>query len=92
MAWLALRDSKYGDRTRNREEIRSAIVEAGKDFGLAQVGARAYATNTLESGWITSPLPAVYTGRQDEGLPAVAARRQLRRHRLAGRELGFEEH
>ena len=44
-----------------REEIREAIIEAGKDFGLRQVGARAYATNTLESGWIPSPLPAVYT-------------------------------
>ena len=44
------------------EEIRAAIVDAGKDFGLYQVGARAYATNTLESGWIPSPLPAVYTG------------------------------
>ncbi|HEU4618523.1 MAG TPA: aminomethyltransferase family protein [Gammaproteobacteria bacterium] len=43
------------------EEIRAAIVEAGKDFGLRQVGSRAYATNTLESGWIPSPLPAVYT-------------------------------
>jgi len=28
---------------------------------MAQVGSRAYATNTLESGWIPSPLPAVYT-------------------------------
>lgn len=45
-----------------REDIRSAIVEAGRDFGLREVGARAYATNTLESGWIPSPLPAVYTG------------------------------
>ncbi len=45
-----------------REEIRAAIIEAGKDFGLVQVGNRAYATNTLESGWIPSPLPAVYTG------------------------------
>ena len=44
------------------EEIRAAIIEAGKDFGLVQVGARAYATNTLESGWIPSPVPAVYTG------------------------------
>ncbi len=44
------------------DEIRAAIVEAGKDFGIHQVGARAYATNTLESGWIPSPLPAVYTG------------------------------
>src|SRR3984893_9867805 len=46
------------------EEIRAAIVEAGKDFGLAQVGNRAYATNSLESGWIPSPLPAVYTGEK----------------------------
>ena len=45
-----------------REEIRAAIVEAGKEFGMTQVGSRAYATNTLESGWIPSPLPAVYTG------------------------------
>jgi vanillate/3-O-methylgallate O-demethylase len=44
-----------------REEIREAIVAAGKDFGLTEVGSRAYATNTLESGWIPSPLPAVYT-------------------------------
>ena len=47
-----------------REEIREAILEAGRDFGLCQVGARAYATNTLESGWIPSPLPAVYTGEK----------------------------
>jgi len=44
------------------DEIRAAIIEAGKDLGLMQVGARAYATNTLESGWIPSPLPAIYTG------------------------------
>jgi vanillate/3-O-methylgallate O-demethylase len=44
------------------DEIREAILDAGKDFGLTQVGSRAYATNTLESGWIPSPLPAVYTG------------------------------
>jgi vanillate/3-O-methylgallate O-demethylase len=44
------------------DEIRAAILEAGKDFGIVPVGARAYATNTLESGWIPSPVPAVYTG------------------------------
>jgi vanillate/3-O-methylgallate O-demethylase len=47
-----------------REEIRAAIVNAGRDFGLREVGARAYSTNTLESGWIPSPLPAVYTGER----------------------------
>jgi vanillate/3-O-methylgallate O-demethylase len=44
------------------EEVRGAIVEAGGEFGLRQVGSRAYATNTLESGWIPSPLPAIFTG------------------------------
>ncbi len=44
------------------DEVRNAILEAGEEFGLVQVGSRAYATNTLESGWIPSPLPAVYTG------------------------------
>jgi vanillate/3-O-methylgallate O-demethylase len=44
------------------EEVRATIAEAGRDFGLRLVGARAYSTNTLESGWIPSPLPAVYTG------------------------------
>ena len=47
-----------------RDEVRDAIVSAGKEFGLRQVGARAYSTNTLESGWIPSPLPAVYTGEK----------------------------
>lgn len=58
------------------EEIREIIVEAGKEFGLVQVGSRAYATNTLESGWIPSPLPAVYTGAKmkayREWLPAAS--------------------
>jgi vanillate/3-O-methylgallate O-demethylase len=57
-----------------REEVRAAIVEAGKDFGLRQVGSRVYATNTLESGWIPCPLPAVFTGEElrayREWLPA----------------------
>jgi len=47
-----------------RDEIRAIIVEAGREFGLVEVGARAYATNTLESGWIPSPLPAVYSGEK----------------------------
>jgi vanillate/3-O-methylgallate O-demethylase len=45
-------------------EVKAAIVQAGKDLGLRQVGSRVYATNTLESGWIPCPLPAVFTGEQ----------------------------
>lgn len=48
------------------DEIRQRILDAGKDLGLTQVGSRAYATNTLESGWIPSPLPAIYTGGKIE--------------------------
>ena len=46
------------------EEIRAAILEAGEEFGLIPVGSRAYPTNTLESGWIPSPLPAIYSGEK----------------------------
>jgi vanillate/3-O-methylgallate O-demethylase len=44
------------------EDVRAALVEAGGEFGLRQVGSRVYATNTLESGWIPCPLPAIFTG------------------------------
>jgi vanillate/3-O-methylgallate O-demethylase len=56
------------------EAVRDAIIEAGREFGLTLVGSRAYGSNTLESGWIPSPLPAVYTGEKmkkyREWLPA----------------------
>ena len=46
------------------DEMREAILEAGEEFGLEPVGSRAYSSNTLESGWIPSPLPAIYTGEE----------------------------
>jgi syringate O-demethylase len=48
----------------NAESVKAALVDAGKEFGLRQVGARAYSSNTLESGWIPSPLPAIYSGER----------------------------
>lgn len=57
------------------EPVKLAIVEAGREYGLRQVGARAYSSNTLESGWIPSPMPAVYSGEKmkayREWLPAT---------------------
>jgi len=55
--------------------IRDAVLEAGREFGIEPCGSRAYSSNTLESGWIPSPLPAIYTGgdlerRYREWLPA----------------------
>ncbi len=46
------------------DAVRDAIVKAGEEFGLRLVGGRAYSSNTLESGWIPSPLPAVYSGEK----------------------------
>jgi len=56
------------------EVVREALIRAGEEFGLRLVGGRAYSSNTIESGWIPSPLPAVYTGEKmrayREWLPA----------------------
>ncbi len=57
------------------EAVREALLSAGEELGLRQAGARAYSSNTLESGWIPSPLPAVYSGENlrayREWLPAT---------------------
>jgi vanillate/3-O-methylgallate O-demethylase len=43
-------------------DMRAKIMDVGRDLGLTLIGSRTYATNTLESGWIPSPMPAVYSG------------------------------
>ena len=50
----------YADKTYIQEEIQKAAKAVGVDMRM--VGARAYSSNTLESGWIPSPLPGIYTG------------------------------
>ena len=56
------------------EAVRAAIIEAGHEFGLKLSGSRTYSSNTLESGWIPSPMPAIYSGEKmkayREWLPA----------------------
>ncbi|OYU72750.1 MAG: glycine cleavage system protein T, partial [Alphaproteobacteria bacterium PA3] len=49
------------------DAVHAALVEAGKAHGMRLVGGRAYSSNTLESGWIPSPLPAIYTGEKLKG-------------------------
>ena len=48
----------------DKHYIQSTVLQAARDAGvdLRIVGSRAYSTNTLESGWIPSPLPGIYTG------------------------------
>ena len=42
--------------------VKAAILKAGEAYGLRQVGSRAYASAAAESGWVPSPLPAIYSG------------------------------
>ena len=48
----------------DKHYIQSVILDSAQKAGvdLVQCGSRAYSTNTLESGWIPSPLPGIYTG------------------------------
>lgn len=48
----------------DKHYVQSTVLEAAVRTGvnLRQVGSRAYSTNTVESGWIPSPLPGIYTG------------------------------
>jgi vanillate/3-O-methylgallate O-demethylase len=41
--------------------VKDALMSAGEEFGLVHVGALAYASASVESGWIPSPIPAIYT-------------------------------
>lgn len=58
------------------DAVKAAILEAGPEFGLRQVGSFAYFSNALESGWIPRPVHAIYTGEDMRGfrewLPADA--------------------
>lgn len=44
------------------EEIKATILEAGHAFNLRQVGARAYGSAAVDSGWLPCPMPAIYSG------------------------------
>ncbi len=41
--------------------VKEALMSAGEPLGLVHVGAFAYASASVESGWIPSPIPAIYT-------------------------------
>ena len=75
---------------RGRARTRSSKPARSSDFDRS--GARTYPTSCLESGWIPSPLPAVYTGDAMKAVPAVAEGHELRSHGVARRQLLLERH
>ena len=45
-----------------REAVMDIIMEVGEKHGLKRAGSRTYSTVAIESGWIPSITPAIYTG------------------------------
>jgi vanillate/3-O-methylgallate O-demethylase len=42
------------------EAVLAALLEAGADHGLVRVGAKAYSTANLASGWVPAPMAALF--------------------------------
>lgn len=56
--------------------ILEAMMEAGAEFDIRRVGAKAYSSSPLESGWVPTPFPAIFDedfAEYREWLPAVRA-------------------
>lgn len=46
----------------DHQKVYDRLMEVGAKYGMLRAGARAYSTASQESGWIPSPLPAIYSG------------------------------
>lgn len=59
------------------ERVRAALLAAGEGLDLVQVGSKAYSSSNLESAWVPSPFPAIFSGEGTEAyrewLPAARA-------------------
>lgn len=59
------------------ERVLEALLREGEAVGLVCAGSKAYSTANLESAWVPSPLPAIFSGEQmaqyHEWLPANRA-------------------
>jgi len=56
--------------------VRDALLEAGAEFNIRRVGAKAYSSSPLESGWVPTPFPAIFDddlAEYREWLPAARA-------------------
>jgi len=45
------------------ERVRDALLRAGEGLDVVLVGAKAYSSANLESAWVPSPLPAIFSGK-----------------------------
>ena len=49
---------QWADGEANQE----ILMNAGEPLGMVRIGALAYPTSSVESGWIPAPVPGIYTG------------------------------
>jgi vanillate/3-O-methylgallate O-demethylase len=45
----------------DNDAVKQALLDAGEPSGIVQVGGLAYYTNGIESGWIPTPTPGIYS-------------------------------
>lgn len=51
---------------KDAEKVRDALIDAGTQCDLVLVGSKAYSSANLESGWVPSPLPGIFSGHRME--------------------------
>jgi glycine cleavage system aminomethyltransferase T len=49
------------------QKVYDRLLEVGEKYGMLRAGGRAYSCAAMESGWIPSPLPAIYSGEAMKG-------------------------
>lgn len=60
----------------DNEIVLDALMDAGAEFDIRRVGAKAYSSSPLESGWVPTPFPAIFDedfAEYREWLPAARA-------------------
>ncbi|MDQ4489074.1 aminomethyl transferase family protein [Sinomonas sp. ASV486] len=60
----------------DHETVLDALMEAGAEFDIRRVGAKAYSASPLESGWVPTPFPAIFDedfAEYRQWLPAARA-------------------
>ncbi len=58
------------------DAVLQELLDAGAEFGIRRVGAKAYSASPLESGWVPTPFPAIFDddfAEYREWLPAIRA-------------------
>lgn len=45
----------------DRDKVKSALVETGREFGLRRIGSLAYFSTVIETGWWAVPFSAIYS-------------------------------